>query len=796
MDAARVRLLLILPNKTDDSGCRQRGRIVSGVMKYCPPGRAVCAAVLSFLVVSGCRVRPTVVFEADAGEQSLDARADIADDRPSPDGGFFSRADSAPREACAPLSCMVAGGQYCGSVADGCGGLVDCGGCPAGWTCGTGARAHVCVSADPACPKLKCDQPNGRFCGKLGDGCGGTVDCGDTCPAGQTCGGAGTSGVCGAPGGSCPTPITCAQSTGRYCGTIGNGCGGSVDCGSCPSGFECGSGAQANLCVQIGCTVTTSCTPASGRYCDKIGDGCGKTLDCGACPAGETCGGGGTAGVCGAAPDPNCQKISCTPPGGGQYCGKIGDNCRGTLDCGDCPGGKVCGGDGVPHVCPGTVVVSCDNLCKQQMACAGGVTTTVSGTVFAPTPPKFGAADPIYNAIVSVPNAPVQPFSAGVSCDMCGTLVSGSPLVTAISGPDGKFVLKNVPVGDNIPLVIQLGRWRRKVTIPKVLPCVDNPVPAELTRLPRNQAEGDIPLTAIATGNADALECVLRKVGVDESEFTLPTGNGRIHLYKSNGAHLGPNTPMAGALSGSLDTLKRYDMSIFECEGGPMPKPLADKMNLITYSGLGGRLFFTHFSYTWLADVPPFMGTANWQVNQPYPAEPLLGTVDQSFAKGMAFAQWLSIVRASTVPGEISILAPRHDLDGVIPPSQRWIYSTAPQTVQHFTFNTPVGTPPENQCGRVLYSDFHVSDIKNVSLMFPTECNDNPLTAQEKVLEFMLFDLASCVQPDGKPPAPPAPPTAPNPPAAPPPAPPQVPPPAPPGQPPAPPPPPPPDPIP
>ena len=48
--------------------------------------------------------------------------------------------------------------------------------------------------------------------------------------------------------------------------------------------------------------------------------------------------------------------------------------------------------------------------------------------------------------------------------------------------------------------------------------------------------------------------------------------------------------------------------------------------------------------------------------------------------------------------------------------------------------------------------DFHVNDIMNLSVQFPMECNDKPMTAQEKALEFLLFDLASCVQPDEKPP--------------------------------------------
>jgi hypothetical protein len=387
----------------------------------------------------------------------------------------------------------------------------------------------------------------------------------------------------------------------------------------------------------------------------------------------------------------------------------------------------------------------------------------LSGTVLAPTPPRFGKPDPIYNALVYIPNGKVEAFTPGVSCDMCGTPASGSPLVTALTGPDGKFTLKNVPVGADIPLVIQVGRWRRQVTIPNVAKCADNPLDAELTRLPRNKKEGDIPLMAISTGNADALECVLRKIGVDEAEFTQPTGDGRVHLYISNGAFIPPMSPPESALSGSLETLKRYDIALFECEGTPMQaQPQADAAKLVQYANAGGRLFLTHYRYTWLRATAPFNAVATWDYSDGRPTpggkDPITGTIDQSFPKGMAFAQWLEIVGAtSPMPGQISIASPRQDVQSVMAPTRQWITSDVatvppPRRVQHFTFNTPVEAPEDKQCGRVLFSDFHVSDLGNVSLPFPTECNDMPLTPQEKALEFMIFDLSSCVQPDSKPP--------------------------------------------
>ena len=86
----------------------------------------------------------------------------------------------------------------------------------------------------------------------------------------------------------------------------------------------------------------------------------------------------------------------------------------------------------------------------------------------------------------------------------------------------------------------------------------------------------------------------------------------------------------------------------------------------------------------------------------------------------------------------------------MVPPTQRWIYTgtTRPRSIQHFTFNTPIGAPPDKQCGRVVFSQFHVTEADGPVIfpdpVFPGVCDDQPLTPQEKALEFMLFDVSAC----------------------------------------------------
>ena len=96
-----------------------------------------------------------------------------------------------------------------------------------------------------------------------------------------------------------------------------------------------------------------------------------------------------------------------------------------------------------------------------------------------------------------------------------------------------------------------------------------------------------------------------------------------------------------------------------------------------------------------------------------------------------------------------------HVVNGINAPTSRWLYSESPATLQTFSFNTPVGVDDKSQCGRVAYSNFHIASGSGGGMTYPDECPPGPMTPQEKVMEFMLLDLASCVQTDTVPPEPP-----------------------------------------
>ena len=71
-------------------------------------------------------------------------------------------------------------------------------------------------------------------------------------------------------------------------------------------------------------------------------------------------------------------------------------------------------------------------------------------------------------------------------------------------------MLEGAPTGTDVPLVIQVGKWRRQIKVPSVASCQDTPLmDPQLTRLPRNKTEGDIPKLAIAVGSAEQVRAIL-----------------------------------------------------------------------------------------------------------------------------------------------------------------------------------------------------------------------------------------------------------------------------------------------
>ncbi len=317
---------------------------------------------------------------------------------------------------------------------------------------------------------------------------------------------------------------------------------------------------------------------------------------------------------------------------------------------------------------------NCTGLECQIVDCEkmGMPPTTLSGTVYAPN-----GTLALYGATAYIPQVDPGPFHEGVECTQCMDQLPGGAITHSMSDIAGKFQLSNVPSGTDIPLFVTIGKWRRKTTIPVVTPCQDNPLPATITSLPKNQSEGDIPKIAITTGRADAIECLLRKLGVHaiwiDGEEGVPT-----------------HAPAVWPEVATCD-MDGYD------------------------SGTG------------VID----------EVNNP---------------KGNAFAQWMTAVGGSTTPGTVTINDSRQSCSAIDNnKAERWVYMKigGVDYPQNFQFTTPLEAAKEDRCGKVVFSDMHVASGSTSSsgTPFPMGCSTAEMSAQEKALSFMLFDIATCVGP-------------------------------------------------
>jgi hypothetical protein len=412
-----------------------------------------------------------------------------------------------------------------------------------------------------------------------------------------------------------------------------------------------------------------------------------------------------------------------------------------------------------------------------------GTQTTISGKVYDPA-----GANPIYNVTVYVPGVkPLPALPEGVMCNSCANLYA-TPKASAVTDPDGNFKISPVmtstltalvPDGDNIPLVVQVGKWRKQYTIPKITACQDNPQPDKSLLLPKNHNEGSLPNIAVSTGAADSLECLLRRMGVDASEFTGGAGGpGRIHIFTGTGGATtnGGMSPDPGTTLWDKDTdINPFDVVLLSCEGAETMH--MNQQVLMDYANGGGRVFASHFHYSWF-DTGPFATTISPALATWTTSVQAIGNISSNlvttlpngmpFPEGVALSKWLSNVGALNSSGELPIIYACHnaDLSAMNTYAQPWVSadkaSPAPNATEYFSFDMPVGSSAEGKCGRVVYSDMHVSggagmsrgslpaDYASTLQIVPDQCATGALSPQEKALEFMVFDLSSCLIPPGQ----------------------------------------------
>jgi hypothetical protein len=392
-------------------------------------------------------------------------------------------------------------------------------------------------------------------------------------------------------------------------------------------------------------------------------------------------------------------------------------------------------------------------------------TTTISGTVYDPR--TTTSALPLPNVLVYVTTGTVAPLPTGVQCLTSSNSTPTGVVSYTYTAVDGTFTLGDVPQNATYTLVIQAGKWRRQFSETVAA----TPLTGLSLHMPANHTQGDIPLIAIATGSADVLECVFHQMGIADTEITDDNGTsgGRIHLYKgsnSPGADINASTPSQTLLMGTptnSSLLNSYDMVMFPCQGGAYAQSTTAMTNLVNYANAGGRVFATHYSDVWLDPATPynsqFPPVANWvsNITLTNTVPDGVATVNTNFTDGGTLAQWLQNAGVSynNTPGQIQISTLRHDFNGVISPTQSWLTlndATDGNPVMQFTFNTPVGAAAANQCGRVLYNEYHVflASTGPTGVQYPTECPTSytaKTIAQTEMLEYALFDLSSFVTP-------------------------------------------------
>ena len=388
-----------------------------------------------------------------------------------------------------------------------------------------------------------------------------------------------------------------------------------------------------------------------------------------------------------------------------------------------------------------------------------GQESTINGAVLAPN-----QTDPVAGATVFIPSEVPELFPPTVQCEVCGSLGGAEKWWVTTSAFNGRFSLTGVCPGHR-PLILQNGRFRRLVY-------VDVPaggtveLTAAQTRLPRKNQESNltdaVPRIAVATGDYDKMECVLRKIGLDDSA---------IDLYEDSTMKISPSKlPTFGALVNDVNKMKTYNIIFINCTDAAYEDELTKssvRQNITDYIQSGGRFYVTDWSYAWIEQVEAFSPEIDFEPG-PWGSTPEKkdaakigkdGLTVQAALKDAQLQQWLSLFPGAVTNGTALI---QHFLGG-------WVMMHAPGTDVKVWVEGQVSSDPASgvnvngvrpltvtfnfkNCGKILFTSYHTEgreDEGYVPQAFPAYCGTGTSSPQDHILEYLIYDIANCVKPIG-----------------------------------------------
>ena len=329
--------------------------------------------------------------------------------------------------------------------------------------------------------------------------------------------------------------------------------------------------------------------------------------------------------------------------------------------------------------------------------------------------------------------------------------------------------LSALPPTAQVSFTVNKGRFRRN-TMVDITPCADNPIGAPHTVLPGKPGTGDdLPRIAVSTGVKDQLDVVLNAMGLDQDMgfdcFENRTSTSQ-SLMTPCGMRLGAQgtPPQLTDLLKNPTQLAQYNILFISCARGKWKTlSAADQAaiaaNLKAWAEQGGRVFATDNAYDYLAQAFPadamFMNgdttvdAANVGVGSVQMPATYSGKINDP-----ALAAWLTAVSAipsgaTTIPlagylTQWSVVqsVPTTTVDVVdatdaqVQSGTMTLTGSYPQTIKFDV--TPAGAT--QACGRAIFSSYHTLDAM-------TMIDATALTAQERILEYLMFEAGACIGP-------------------------------------------------